>query len=189
MSLKIFLPMGEKPPDEFGRGHNTSRYHHSTPFPVYLLQLLHEEELPTIVSTPSSTTYSFIVILAGNNATTTTIPAYKGTVHHRLTVIIWIGTGHPPSFLICDNTLLGASKPCLPTHVNWLTNNATTCSIVPMFIVIIWNTGLPSPVAIPLASTNATKAAAAAATTTTTLVGQTPHHHSDLLGNLHYPPR
>jgi hypothetical protein len=37
-----------------------------------------------------------------------------------------------------------------------------------MFIVIIWNTGLPSPVAIPLASTNATKAAAAAATTTTT---------------------
>ncbi len=85
--------------------------------------------------------------MAVNNATTTTIPTYSGTLHHRIYVIIWIDTGRPPSSLICDKT---------PAHVNPLTNSATTSSIVHMFIVIIWKTGLPSPAAIPIAATNAT---------------------------------
>jgi hypothetical protein len=101
MSLKAFSPMEEKPPDAFGRGHHTSRYHHITASPIYLLQLLHKEELPIMGSKPSSVTYLFIVILAGNNATTTNIPMYRGFLHHKITVIIWNDTSHPP-FLIGD---------------------------------------------------------------------------------------
>jgi hypothetical protein len=162
MNLKTFVPTGEKPPDAFDQGHHTSGYQHITASPVYLLQLLHKEDLPIMGSKPSSITYPFIVILAGNNGTTTTFPTYKGTLHHRITVIIWNDTGHPPS-IIGDKIMLWALKPCLPAHVNQPTNSATTSSIVHMFLVIIWIIGLPSPAAIPLAETNATEAAAAIA--------------------------
>jgi hypothetical protein len=33
MSLKIYLLIGENPPDEFGQGHYTSRYQCTTAFP------------------------------------------------------------------------------------------------------------------------------------------------------------
>ena len=66
MSLKIFLPMGEKPPEEFGRGHNTSRYQQATAISLPLLKRVREEDLELLLFPPSSTTSLLIVIFASN---------------------------------------------------------------------------------------------------------------------------
>jgi len=66
MSLKIFLPMGEKPPEEFGRGHNTSRYQQASAISLPLLKRVREEDLELLLFPPSSTTSLLIVIFVSN---------------------------------------------------------------------------------------------------------------------------
>jgi hypothetical protein len=70
MSLKNFLhQVGEKLPDEIGRGHHTSQYQHSTAFSFHLLKLCHEENLALVVSMPSSP-HSKLIVLSASNAGT-----------------------------------------------------------------------------------------------------------------------
>ncbi len=65
MNLKIFLPMGEKPPDTFSPGSSTSRIKHSAALPFHPLQQSLEEILEEQLLTPSSNLYWFIVIYLG----------------------------------------------------------------------------------------------------------------------------
>ena len=66
MSLKIFLPMGEKPPDTFCPGSPTARIKHSTALPFHLLQQSLEEIFAAQFLTSSSNLYWFIVNSFGN---------------------------------------------------------------------------------------------------------------------------
>jgi hypothetical protein len=66
MSLIIFLPMGEKSPEEFGRGHNTSRYQQASAISLPLLKRVREEDLELLLFPPSSTTSLLIVIITSN---------------------------------------------------------------------------------------------------------------------------
>jgi hypothetical protein len=68
MSLKIFLPMGEKSSEDFGRGHNTSRYQQATAICLPLLKRVREEDLALLLFPPSSTTSLFIVIFASSSS-------------------------------------------------------------------------------------------------------------------------
>ncbi len=69
MSLKIFLPMGEKPPDKIGRGYYTSWYQQATAFSLHLLKRVHEEALASVLLMQSSTISLLIVIFASNAST------------------------------------------------------------------------------------------------------------------------
>jgi hypothetical protein len=66
MSLKMILPMGEKPPDKIGRGYYTSQYQHATAIFLPLLKWVRKEDLTIILLMPSSTTSLLIVILASD---------------------------------------------------------------------------------------------------------------------------
>jgi hypothetical protein len=68
MSLKIFLPMGDKPPDGIGRGYYTSRYQQATAISLPLLKRVREEDLALLLFPPSSTTSLLIVIFASSSS-------------------------------------------------------------------------------------------------------------------------
>jgi hypothetical protein len=80
MSLKMFLPMGEKPPDKIGQGYYTSQYQHATAISLPLLKRVREKDLAVFLLMPSSTTSLLIVIFASNSGT---INIHIGS--HRLT--------------------------------------------------------------------------------------------------------
>jgi hypothetical protein len=132
MSLKIFLPMGKNPPDEFIRGHSTSQYQPIIDFPFYLLWQIDEEDLTSIGLTPSYATSSFTAILAGN-ATSPSTTTYNGTLHHQLIVIIWIDTGPSQSPTVDDGTLVEDSKLCWNSHANNATSSSTVHLIITQF--------------------------------------------------------
>ena len=77
MSLKIFLPMGDKPPDGIGRGYYTSRYQQATAISLPLLKRFHEEDLELLLFPPSSTTSLLIVVFASNAGTNNSSSTWK----------------------------------------------------------------------------------------------------------------
>jgi hypothetical protein len=62
MSYKIFLPMGEKPPEEFSLGSYTFQFQHTTAIPFHLPKWVQEDFLALVLLTPRATASLFIVI-------------------------------------------------------------------------------------------------------------------------------
>jgi hypothetical protein len=105
MSLKIFLPMGEKPPDTFCPGSPTAQIKHSTALPFHLLQQSLEEIFAVQFLTSSSNLYWFIVNSFGNAI----ILWQEPTISLCPAAI----PGHVTSInTSCSNTAQG--KSCLP---------------------------------------------------------------------------
>jgi hypothetical protein len=99
-NLKIFLPMGEKPPDAFSPGSSISRIKHSTALPFHPLQQPLEEIFKVQFLTSGSNLYWFIVDYFGN----TIILWQEPTFSHCSTAV----PGHVTS-TNCSNTAQGKS--------------------------------------------------------------------------------
>ncbi len=135
MSLKISLPIGEKPPDKFGRG---------------------DDAIPT----QASLGIAFPIVHQIPEEHSMLQPSALTSTAHPCIVVIWYFTGLPPR-AHGHRFMLVALKPripghrkhyppgaTLPTHTTFITTPTTPCSsIVRLFIFVIWYaTGLPPSV-------------------------------------------
>ena len=135
MNLKIFLPMGKKPPDKFGRGDDAIPTQASLGIAFPVVHQIPEEHSVLQPATLVSTARPFIVI-------------------------IWYCTGLPPCALGHRFMLVALKPPIpghwkhyppgtpLPTHTIIVTTPTDPhSSIVCLFIVVIkYTTGLPPSV-------------------------------------------